>query len=137
MGTAKSFEDEAVKSGSCLNQQIYGNSVLNCVQESEHIIIYGAGKIGQEMLLCLLNLRCLKEKIFFAVIDIDKNKRQIDEIPVQKIDAYQKWKQSAMVVVAVKGQYQFEVLEVLEKKGFVETVVVDDIVRNSMRKLLK
>ena len=42
-----------------------------------------------------------------------------------------------MVVVAVKGQYQFEILELLEKKRFINVVVVDDIVRNSMKKLLK
>lgn len=137
METAKSFEDERVKSGSCLNQQIYGNAVLDSVRESGHILIYGAGKIGQEMLSCLLKLGCSKEKIFFAVTNMDKNKQLIEEIPVQEIDIYQKWRKSAMVVVAVKGQHQFEILELLEKKGFVKVVVVDDIVRNSMRKVLK
>ena len=137
METAKSFEDERVKSGSCLNQQIYGNAVFDCVQENEYIIIYGAGKIGQEMLTCLLNLGHSKEKIFFAVTNMDKNKHSIEGILVQEIDAYQKWKEYAMVVVAVKGQYQFEILELLEKKRFINVVVVDDIVRNSMKKLLK
>ena len=137
METAKSFEDERVKSGSCLNQQIYGNAVFDCVQENEYIIIYGAGKIGQEMLTCLLNLGYSKEKIFFAVTNMSKNKHSIEGTLVQEIDAYQKWKKYAMVVVAVKGQYQFEILELLEKKRFINVVVVDDIVRNSMKKLLK
>ena len=80
---------------------------------------------------------CALPILFFAVTNMDKNKHSIEGILVQEIDAYQKWKEYAMVVVAVKGQYQFEILELLEKKRFINVVVVDDIVRNSMKKLLK
>lgn len=134
--TAKAFEDDRVNSGFSLNHKIYGEAVLKRLQETDRIILYGAGKIGRELMAYLLSAGYPKEQMYFAVTALGENMDFIDEIPVKEISQYQKWKDTAMVVVAVKGQIQFDILELLEKEGFRNVILVDKFVRASVKEEL-
>ena len=127
--TAKAFEDERVNHSISLNQKIYGEAALSRLRESERVVIYGAGKIGRELMTYLLSAGYPKEKMFFAVTILEGNENFIEEIPVKEISEYQGWTDTALVAVAVKGQLQFEILELLEKSGFKKVILVDQFVR--------
>ena len=77
----------------------------------------------------LLSAGYPKEKMFFAVTILEGNENFIEEIPVKEISEYQGWTDTALVAVAVKGQLQFEILELLEKSGFKKVILVDQFVR--------
>ena len=127
--TAKAFEDDRVNHSISLNHKIYGEAALSRLRESERVVIYGAGKIGRELMTYLLSAGYLKEKMFFAVTTLEGNENFIEEIPVKEISEYQGWTDTALVAVAVKGQLQFEILELLEKSGFKKVILVDQFVR--------
>lgn len=131
--TAKAFEDERVNSSLSQNHKIYGEAVLNKLRESSRVIIYGAGIIGRELMKYLLLSGYPKEQMFFAVTNTDENVGFIEEIPVKGISEYQEWSELALIVVAVKSQLQFEILQVLEKRGFQHVILVDKFVRASMK----
>lgn len=131
--TAKAFEDERVNSSLCQNHKIYGEAVLRRIQKSDKIVIYGAGIIGKELITYLLSTGYPRERIFFAVTALEGNMDSIEGVPVKQISSYLEWKKSVLVVVAVKNQIQFEILELLEKSGFQNVIVVDKFVRASVK----
>lgn len=129
METAKSFSDERIKekNSPALNTKLYGKAVLKEVLESEKVVIYGAGKIGKEVMAYLIEKNYPKQNLCFAVTTKEGNPPNIEGIPVLEIGQYGEWKE-AMVVVAVKEQSQFEILQGLEHRGVSKMVVVDPLV---------
>ena len=130
MKTAKAFEDKRIvdKNSPALNHKLYIEIILKTIIESQYIIIYGAGKIGRTILKYLLLKNYKKDRICFAVSDIKDNQGEIEEISVLSIDECLEWKDKASVIVAVKEQNQFEILQILEKKLFRSIISIDNIV---------
>lgn len=128
--TSKSFKDDRLMSEICLNRKIYAEAVLKQILSSTHLIIYGAGKIGTEFLGCLLGCGFVKEKISFAVTNMEGNERYISGIPVYPLTFYQDQRNEVTVVLAVKEQLQFAMAETLQKQGFSKVISLDNIIRN-------
>ncbi|MCI8466438.1 MAG: glycosyltransferase [Lachnospiraceae bacterium] len=125
MKTAKSFQDDRLMSDICLNQRIYTEAVLERILSSSRILIYGAGKLGTKFLGYLRESGYTDEKISFAVTSMQGNEPYVSGISVHPLEFYQKQKKEATVVLAVKGQSQFEIADRLERQGFSEVISLD------------
>ncbi len=135
METAKSFEDERVRdrNSPAINDRLYGRAVLQEVLESEKVILYGAGKIGKEVERYLLNKNYPKQNLCFAVTTREGNPSYVEGIPVLEIGECEGWKEKTMVVVAVKEQSQFDILQKLEHMCFKKMVVIDQLVWQAIK----
>ncbi len=103
--------------GHYLQSKEYPKRLLNQISEFETVIIYGAGMVGKKVLDIALKNGC-KQNIIFAVSQMDKNPSQIQGIPVQQIDSLIKYKDTAVVLVAVTEKYQEEIKEKINKLGY-------------------
>lgn len=129
MSTAKSFKDNRLMSDMCLNYKVYASEVLKQILSSSYIVIYGAGKIGNEFLKYIEINNYKKEKISFAVTDMQKNKRFISDIPVYPIEFYEKKRKEVTIVLALKEQIQFDIAQNLKKRGFTKVFSLDNVIR--------
>lgn len=132
--TAKSFKDDRLMSEICLNRKVYVEEITRQILSSTHIVIYGAGKIGTEFLVSLLESGYSKEKISFAVTDMQGNNQYISNIPVYPLEFYLDRKDDVTVVLAVNEQSQFAIAKNLQKQGFSMVFSLDRIIRNYILK---
>ena len=93
------------------------------LQNTECIIIYGAGKIGAEM-LDLLSLYGLREKIKIAV---SQGMGNLEGIEVHEITDLKELRRKSVVVVAVSSKYRDAVMAELEILGFESFFVYDSL----------
>ncbi|MCI8949026.1 MAG: glycosyltransferase [Lachnospiraceae bacterium] len=133
MSTAKSFKDERLMSDICLNQRIYVESILKYIINGNCIAIYGAGKLGKELLTYLLSKGYPKEKLIFLVTDKSENESVIQDIPVLEVCDIQNKQSDIIVVVAIKEQNQFGVAKSLKKLNILNVVVMDENIKKYIR----
>ncbi|MCH4191436.1 MAG: glycosyltransferase [Butyrivibrio sp.] len=126
--TAKAYADERVGRGFCINSDIYGKAISDMIIRSEHIVIYGAGVIGKEVLAYLLNHNVNRDKIIFAVTRMEENDADIEGISVVAAENIQKITEQ-VVVIAVREQLQFEIVSALKKRNIENLISVDQKVR--------
>lgn len=116
-----------------LNRYLYKEYIVNndlpnigartLLNNTEKIIIYGAGTYGRRILKSISHVR----KIFgFAVTSItDDTPTTIDGIPVYEIGDLQMYNTKSVVIVAIKKNSQLPVLQNLKKLGFNKVISVD------------
>ena len=133
MSTAKSFKDERLMSDICLNQKIYVESILKFVMNSNYLAIYGAGKLGKELLTYLVGKGYSKQKIVFLVTDKKENESVIEDVPVFEVSDIRNSMNNLVVVVAMKEQNQFLVVKFLKKQKIQKIVVLDEHIKKYIR----
>ena len=132
LDTCKSFEDKRMKSNICRNQEIYIQSILDEIKNSKNIMIYGAGIIGKDLLHYLLKQVMNKNNVNFVVSNASDNPDKIDEVSVIQIDDIPETKKNNVVVVAVREQIQYEIMQELIKRKFTNIIAVDIEIRKRL-----
>lgn len=130
--TCKAFEDKRIKSNICRNQEIYIQSILDEIKSSKDIMIYGAGIIGKDLLHYLIKQGINKNNIKFVVSKALDNPDKIDEVLVIQVDDIPQTKKNDIVVVAVREQLQYEIMQELIKRKFTNIVAVDIEIRKRL-----
>lgn len=92
--------------------------ILPSLRDKNKVIVYGAGKIGTEVMLCLLEERSDWDFICFAVTDSSACRSPIKDIPVFELKDLYEHKEDAVVVIAVGPRYEDEVLKNIQRHGF-------------------
>lgn len=94
------------------------NRMLPSLSDKNEIIVYGAGKIGTEVMLRLLEERSDWDFICFAVTDKSVCQSPVSGISVFELRELYEHRDEAAVVIAVGPRYEDEVLKNIEKQGF-------------------
>lgn len=90
------------------------------LEENQSLYIYGAGKIGKKIFR-LIKAGGRQDKVKgFLVSDKSGNPDQIEDIPVLPIDRLRD--KDALILLSVTDIYQEEILDLLRKRGFKNTV---------------
>lgn len=126
--TGKKIFDYRLLDGT-INLVIYKNAIIEKAKSYSNIILYGAGKVGQDIKNDLIAAGCEKSRLSFAVSDMDDNPLSIDEVKVQPIEKYISIKEEAVVIVSVKEESQNEVLQKLKHLSFKNIITLTDEIR--------
>lgn len=94
------------------------NRMLPSLRDKNEVIVYGAGKIGREVMLRLLEERSDWDFICFAVTDKSTCQSPFRDIPVLGLIDLYEHRDKAVVVIAVGPRYEDEVLKNIQKHGF-------------------
>lgn len=114
-----SQEYKLIQEGVIMNACIDNNTLSKMLGNIANVIIYGAGHVGKTILDYLIYTSSLdKNKITFAVSDLDLQIEQIDGINVNRIDDLINLRDDSIVIVAVREKLQLEMLANLKKLGF-------------------
>lgn len=102
----------------CMNASLSEKGWKTVLEDSNKIVIYGAGAYGKRFYSELNN--DIKEKVSgFAVTKISENDADcIDNLPVKSIMDYLPYRNNILVVVAIKKDNQMPVLKNLYNLGF-------------------
>lgn len=125
---AKSFADNRIHAYT-VNQEVYGNAVLNQLISCESLAIYGAGIIGRELLTYLLEKGAKKENISFLVSSREGNPEKVEGIPVLALSELEELPIYDIVAIAVREQLQYEIADRLKNLGCKRIISIDAAVR--------
>lgn len=100
----------------------YAKEVVEDLQDSKEIVIYGARIVAKEAANCLMGEPYNLKISSFMVSDKAGNPAQIMGIPVIDISEGEKKYKDAAILVAVMEKYQDEILESLRSKGFYHVI---------------
>lgn len=95
-----------------------GEKIIPMLRDKKEVIVYGAGEIGTDVMLYLLEERSTWEFICFAVTDKSTCESPVKDIPLFEIAELHSHKDTAVVVISVRIQFEDEVLENVKKYGF-------------------
>ncbi len=112
-----------------LNLSIYKEALLEKAKAYKSIIIYGAGKVGQDIKNDLIAAGCDNSKLSFAVTEMGTNPSSIDGVRVKSLEKYLQIKNEAVVIIAVKEASQYEILQNLKNLGFKNIITLTDEIR--------
>lgn len=120
-------------SSSTLNLQIYIKGFFDLIDEYDKIIIFGAGIIGKKVAqeLTINN----KEIYCFAVSSIINNPKTLFGVDVQCIDDLIKHRNNSIVLVAVREQYQHDVINKLKELNFENVILVDSLLISGFNRI--
>lgn len=94
------------------------NRMLPSLRDKNEVIVYGAGKIGREVMLRLLEERSDWDFICFAVTDKSDCQSPVRNIPVLELIELYEHRDNAVVVIAVGLRNEDDVLKNIQKHGF-------------------
>ena len=99
-------------------------SQLDKIKRFNHIILFGAGKIGREVLRILdsNNIGILG----YAVSDIKNHSGFVMGHPVMEIGEWRQYKKSALVIITVSNRIANEVRNILLDEGFENILILPD-----------
>lgn len=92
--------------------------MIPVLRDKSEVIVYGAGEIGTEVMLNLLEERSRWKFICFAVTDKSTCESPVKDIPLFELTELYSHKNTAVVVISVGERYENEVLENIKKHGF-------------------
>ena len=84
--------------------------------QSDRIFVYGAGKRTADFLVYLQHKNIFHKAAGILVTDTENNAKQVEGIDVKAIEEYQ-YRDGDIVVIAVSGMYQDEIVTQLETMG--------------------
>ncbi len=93
------------------------------IKKYNGIIIYGAGIIGRNVLYDLMGNENFARLIGFAVTDKLDGNTECEGIPVKCIEELLRYREEALVLVAVSAKYQQEIVDTLRKLRFRNVLV--------------
>lgn len=133
MKTVKKYSDERRNLFKTLNGELKRYGLFKLLQEHSHIIIYGAGKIGQYV-ADRLNIHGIKkDRLIFAVTDLSIVSIENTQIPVRQIDELISEKNNGLVLVAVKGDKQLDMINNLIRLDYKNVLIVDEEILRYLR----
>ena len=96
----------------------HNEKIIPILRDKSEVIVYGAGEVGTDVMLYLLEERKRWEFICFAVTDKSICESPIKDIPLFELTELYSHKDTAVVVISVGAIYENEVLENVKKHGF-------------------
>lgn len=96
----------------------FRNRMLLELRDKKEVIVYGAGKLGREVMYRLLEERDDWAFICFAVTDKSICQSPVRNIPVFELTDLYEHRDKAIVVISVGQCYEEEVLKHIQKHGF-------------------
>lgn len=105
--------ENTVSKGVC-----FRNRMIQELRDKKEVIVYGAGKLGREVMYHLLEERSDWEFICFAVTDKSICQSPVRNIPVFELTDLYEHRERAMVVISVGQRYEDEVLNHIQRHGF-------------------
>lgn len=114
-----------------LNKRLYADSITEELKKYNHIIIYGAGTYGKRMLSYLRQSGTSKANIVFAVSNDCES--IIDNIPCRCIKSLGHLSDTSLVIIAVEGLAQQEMLETVYEIGFKKIMIMDEIFKTLIK----
>lgn len=120
---ASSFEIDLQEKS--LNKQIYFDGFNDLLRKSEKIIIYGAGQVGLLVYRYLQYNNWQRKVECFCVTSQNYSEKGIEGAPVKCIKDQEIKKNNALLVIAVRKNYQKEMLEIVSSLGYQDVVVID------------
>lgn len=96
----------------------FRNRMIPALRNKNEVIVYGAGKLGREVMLHLLEERSDWVFICFAVTDKSDCQSPVRNIPVFELEELYEHKDKALVVVSVGQCYEEDVLNHIQRHGF-------------------
>ncbi len=100
------------------------------------IILYGAGRIGQQALSYFIDGRLRTKIKYFAVSDPSQNKKEIKGIPIVDIRSLQSYREEALVVLAVGENLLPELKNTIEGLQFQHVLSFQEIVKKEAEAFL-
>lgn len=124
--TAKSQEDERLSKCRIQNQSIYGEAFFEKLQNYPHVMVYGAGKIGQSFVRAVIARGGHVDG--FVVTEILEQDRVCMDIPVHELQEISALASTCAVVIAVAERMQIELYQNLVRYEFQNIFRVDTAV---------
>lgn len=123
--TAKEYRDQRLNLSSTLNKQIYKKVFLETIINFESIVIYGAGVIGKKVFKILNEEIGIEKFVGFAVTNLEGNPETIMDLPVHSIENLTRYVNDGVILVAVKEQDQYEIINKLKSLHFKNIISID------------
>lgn len=123
--TSKELQDDRLMSDSTLNLQMYRQGFVDAVRQFKGAIIFGAGIIGKEIAQKLIEKENLNNLVCFAVSETSESQLHPLGIPVCALSELSDKAEDHVVLVAIKEQDQYEVINKLKALQFKNIVSVD------------
>lgn len=126
MSTVREYHDNRIGMADTKNGEMARWGFFSMMEKADEIILYGAGKIGQRVAKGLEASGISREKLMFAVTDTEGMEKDVNGIPVRQIDEMIKEGGDRLVLVAVKGEKQIEMLNRLKYLGCGNVLLADN-----------
>ena len=133
MKTVKKYSDARTGLFKTLNKNLKKIGLYKMLQDNASIVIYGAGKIGQFVADKLSIQGIDRNKLAFAVTDISTVNTDNYKLPVDTIDNLLNEKEESLVLLAVKGDKQIEMMNHLIHLGCDKVLMMDDEIIRYLR----
>ena len=128
--TSKNPGDERLRKFRIENESVYVDSFFAKLQSYPQVMIYGAGKIGQQFAHTVIAKGGHVDG--FIVTELSGQDRECMGVPVYEIQEMSDITESCAVVIAVAEWLQYELYQNLEQHGFQNIFRVDAIVKQNL-----
>lgn len=129
--TTRNIPDPRIKFFDLKNEETYITAFFQKLKEYPHVVVYGAGNIGQKLAAAILKnggkVDC------FAVTTADQNCTECNGIPIKELREVADMADSCAIIVAVSEKSQYELCRNLSQYDFKNIYRVDSIVRKFIR----
>ncbi|MCI9436909.1 MAG: glycosyltransferase [Lachnospiraceae bacterium] len=126
IGAIDGYRDTRMDMADMQNKELAKIGFYAMIEKSDFVIIYGAGKVGRYVAERLTFMGIAKEKLKFAVTDIQEmDDRMIDGIPLQDIRKAVNGDGRKLVLLSVKGDKLYSMLNHLKQLKWKDTIVMD------------
>ena len=100
------------------------------ISNFSQIYLYGAGKVARKMIEIF---RESKIQIFGCLVsDMESNPASLLGIPVQAYDSVELEKENSAILIAIKEEFQYDVLQKLLEDGYENVISLDKDLRESL-----
>lgn len=133
MANVQEYHDTRIGMVGTQNGSLAKRGFFAAVEKEEQVVIYGAGKVGQYVAERLKTFGIEESKLLFAVTNPQSVEQSVEGIPVKGIDEIIGKRKDCLVLVAVKGEKQVEMLNHLAYQGCKNIILVDDEIMSYLR----
>ena len=98
-------------------------TVKNELKNHNYLIVYGAGRIGRDLVEKLQNNNIPVN--YMAATEITTDSTAIPGIPLKRIGDLTQFRDSALVLIGTSKQFQAEIIENLKALGFLHYMAID------------
>lgn len=92
--------------------------ILNDLDNETKVIVYGAGVYGKAIMRYIMKKKTSYDLLCFAVTDKTSNPEKVYGYSVYQIEELLKYREDAIVVVAVSEKFEKEIKDILDKYKF-------------------
>lgn len=120
--TCESYQNKYVLDKYIYNEVAKQEGIERTLTESDNVIIYGAGKYGHAV---YENIKGVANVLCFAVSEVNSARNMVEGLEVHCIDELLEYKDTSVVVVAVRKELQEQIVKRLYTLGFGKVLIVD------------